>query len=59
MRWASSCGASWCASVRPPRSRSSSATSKSAGRARSAAGAPLSSGPGCLSGKSAGASWRS
>eukprot|EP00969_Alexandrium_andersonii_P309192 13663378-Alexandrium_andersonii.AAC.1 len=59
MRWAWSCGASWCASMRLPSSRSSSASSKSAGRARSDAGAPPSFGPGSLSGRSGGAGWRS
>eukprot|EP00969_Alexandrium_andersonii_P210094 9281341-Alexandrium_andersonii.AAC.1 len=58
MRWASSCCASWRASVSPPSSRSPSASSKSAGRALSAAGAPLRSGPGSPSGRSGGASWR-
>eukprot|EP00969_Alexandrium_andersonii_P167395 7399975-Alexandrium_andersonii.AAC.1 len=38
MRWASSCGASWCANMRLASRRSSSASSRSAGRALSAAG---------------------
>eukprot|EP00969_Alexandrium_andersonii_P309549 13679715-Alexandrium_andersonii.AAC.1 len=59
MHWASSCGASWCVSMRLPSSRSSSANPKSAGRTPSAARMPRSSGPDFQSGGSGGVSWRS
>eukprot|EP00969_Alexandrium_andersonii_P327798 14486336-Alexandrium_andersonii.AAC.1 len=59
MRWASSCGASWCAIMKLPSSRSPNASSRSVGRTRSTAGVPQSSGPDSPSGRSGGASWRS